>query len=161
MIALPASNDAVLTVAIDPALAILPSHMTSPEVKVLLLAIGRTETNFAARLQKDGPARGLWQFERNGVLAVMHHPASAQYVHDSIIKCGIPYGSTAIYTALADDDVLAAVLARLLLWTDPLPLPPIGDIQAAWNYYTRNWRPGKPDPERWQTAYDDALVTIA
>ncbi len=36
------------------------------------------------------------------------------------------------------------VFARLLLWTDAKPLPAIGDEQGAWDYYLRNWRPGKP-----------------
>ena len=55
----------------------------------------------------------------------------------------------AIYAALEYDDVLAAGVARLLLWTDPKALPPVGDVDAAWALYLRTWRPGKPKPDSW------------
>ena len=46
---------------------------------------------------------------------------------------------------VADDvcrgDVLAAGLARLLLWTDPSRLPRLGDADGAWQLYVRTWRP--------------------
>jgi hypothetical protein len=76
-------------------------------------------------------------------------------------KLGIPYGSNAIFNALLTDDVLGAALARLLLWTDPRPLPAIGDKTGAWDLYERTWRPGKPAYSRWGDAYDAAVEVIA
>ncbi len=43
------------------------------------------------------------------------------------------------------DDVLAAGLARLLLWSDSGRLSTVGDEQGAWNLYLRTWRPGAHD----------------
>ena len=160
MIELPASNDDVVAHAINPALDLLP-NMASDEARVLQLAIGRQETNFAARAQIGGPARSFWQFERNGVLAVMHHHASAPHVFELCGKLDIPYGSNAIYNALLTDDVLGAAMARLLLWTDPRPLPAIGDKTGAWDLYERTWRPGKPAYSRWGDTYDQAIEVIA
>jgi len=160
MIELPASNDDVVAHAINPALDLLPPNMASDEARVMLLAIGRQESAFMERAQIGGPARSLWQFERNGVLAVMHHHASAPYVFELCGKLGIPYGSNAIFNTLLTDDVLGAALARLLLWTDPRPLPAIGDKAGAWDLYERTWRPGKPAYSRWGDAYDAAVEVI-
>jgi len=38
--------------------------------------------------------------------------------------------------------VLAAGLARLLLWTDRPPLPALQDVEGGWQLYLRTWRPG-------------------
>lgn len=160
MIALPATNETVLAEAIDPALEMLPAKLTCDPARCLLLAIGRQETGFRTRVQDGGPARGFPQFERNGVLAVMHNSASAAMAFDFIRDCGIKYGSNAVFAALETDDVLAMGLARLLLWTDPRPLPAIGDAQGAWDLYERCWRPGSPDYTRWKSAYGQAVETM-
>ena len=62
---------------------------------------------------------------------------------------GVPFEADAIWRALENDDVLAAGLARLLLFTDPKPLPAVQQVDTAWNCYVRTWRPGKPHPEKW------------
>ncbi len=56
--------------------------------------------------------------------------------------------------------MLACAFARLLLFTDPRPLPALGNPQAAWDYYVRNWRPGKPHRDTWDALYAKALATI-
>lgn len=166
MIALPASNDTVLASVIVPALDYLSratsiSKFDSPAARCELLAIGRQETDFSARQQVGGPAHGFWQFERNGVLAVMHHTASAEHVFRACRDFGIQYGSTVLYEAISTDDVLACVMARLLLWTDPRPAPNIGDMLGGWDWYERCWRPGKPSYSRWkQAAYPQAVTTL-
>ena len=68
--------------------------------------------------------------------------------------------TAAVNEALASDDVLACAFARLLLFTDPRPLPALGNPQAAWDYYVRNWRPGKPHRDTWDALYAKALATI-
>lgn len=146
---------------IVPALTTLPEQMDSPEARLMLLAIALQESGLRAREQTGGPARGLWQFERNGVLAVMHHTRTADVVFHWCEENDVTYGSTAIYERLALDDELAGVFARLLLWTDPRPLPEIGDCMGAWNLYERCWKPGKPSYTRWRdTAYPQALAAI-
>jgi hypothetical protein len=79
---------------IDPALALLPPAMDSPEARCLLLAIGAQESGFRDRRQiiqvkrggklvavAEGPAKSFWQGERGGgmVRGVRLHPATAKY----------------------------------------------------------------------------------
>ena len=55
---------------------------------------------------------------------------------------GVPAQPRAVWEAIEHDDVLAAGLARLLLFTDPARLPGLGDEEGAWQLYLRTWRPG-------------------
>lgn len=126
----------------------------------MLLAIGRQESGYTTRHQIGGPAHGFWQFERNGVLAVMHNNRSADAVYRLCKDLGVLYGSNSIYDALLTDDEFAAGIARLMLWADPRTLPKIGDVQGAWDLYERCWRPGKPDYTRWKSAYGQAVETM-
>lgn len=161
LLSLPISPADALGKIIVPALATLPEQMDSPEARLMLLAIALQESGLEERQQIGGPAHGLWQFERNGVLAVMHHTRTADVVFHWCEENDVTYGSTAIYERLALDDELACVFARLLLWTDPRPLPEMGDCMDAWNLYERCWRPGKPSYTRWRdTAYPQALEAI-
>jgi len=50
-----------------------------------------------------------------------------------------------IWVVIGFDDVLAAGLARLLLWSDPRRLPAVGDEEGSWALYLRTWRPGAYD----------------
>jgi hypothetical protein len=68
---------------------------------------------------------------------------------------GIEWDREKIWLALAQDDVLAAAFARLLMYTDPKRLP--GSTQEGWELYQRVWRPGKPHPQTWAAAYAFAL----
>lgn len=64
----------------------------------------------------------------------------------------------AVYAALAlpQYDCLACGLARLIYYADPTPLPAVGDVNGNWQYYIRNWRPGKPKPLTWPGLYAQA-----
>lgn len=148
--------------AIDQAMRLLPERMDTPAARVMLLAIGLQESGFKARRQMDGgPARGYWQFERGGgVLGVMGHRA-VQYLAQDVCRArGVEWSTGAVHDALEHDDVLAAAFARLLLWTDPKPLPAIGNPQEAWALYDRAWRPGKPRPEHWRANYTEAVRSV-
>lgn len=161
LLPLPITPADALDKIIVPALMTLPEQMDSPEARLMLLAIPLQETGLRVREQVNGPARGLSQFERNGVLAVMHNTRTADIVFHWCEENDVTYGSTAIYERLALDDELACVFDRLLLWTDPRPLPEIGNCMGAWNLYERCWRPGKPSYSRWRdTAYPQALAVI-
>jgi hypothetical protein len=152
--------------AIEPALTILPPSMTSDAAKIQLVAIGLQESRLTFREQIGGPARGLWQFElgtkrsRGGMTGVYLHAAIHQPLYILCKTRGVAFAPDAMYAGVATDDVLAAGIARLLLWTDPQALPPIGDADAAWSLYQRVWRPGKPHPETWANFYKQAVATV-
>ncbi|MGP3789407.1 hypothetical protein [Pseudomonas sp. B392_1p] len=147
--------------AIAQALKLLPAKMTSPEAEVLLLAIGLQESRLTHRRQIGGPARGLWQFERNGgVRGVLEHKATRGYAVSVCKMRGVEPLADAVYAALEHDDVLAAAFARLLLWTDPKALPAAGEIGAAWDYYLRTWRPGKPHRHTWDGLYAQVMDAV-
>ncbi|MGE8617616.1 MAG: hypothetical protein ACN6O0_07325, partial [Achromobacter spanius] len=119
--------------AITPALALLPARMDTAEARVMLLAIALQESRFVHRRQIGGPARGFWQFEkgsrasRGGVWGVFLHAASRDHLPALCKARSVACDPDAIYAALEYDDVLAAGVARLLLWTDPKALPQIGE----------------------------------
>lgn len=135
-----------------------PAMYTRP-ARVMLHAIGLQESLLTYRRQHgNGPARGLWQFERGGgVVGVLTHASSKALARKVCADRGVDPTAMAVWTALEFDDVLAACFARLLLYTDPRPLPAIGEQQKAWEYYLRNWRPGKAHPETWPENYQAAL----
>lgn len=147
----------ILDRGIAPALALLPQRMDSYEARIMLLTIGQQESRFEYRRQlvgsppqPTGPAMGFWQFERGGgVKGVMTHPAVERLTRTLCGARDVPFEADAIWRALQNDDVLAAGLARLLLFTDPKPLPDVKAVEAAWSYYVRTWRPGKPHPDKW------------
>ena len=155
--------------AIDAALAWLPPAMTSPEARVMLVAISLQEDPEQLRAQRvivagrarKGPARGLWQFEQGGgAKGVLTHPASRFWARKACEWRGVEARSAAVWRALETDDVLAAIFARLLLFTDPRPLPAVGDERGAWIYYLRNWRPGKPHPKKWPANHARAREAV-
>lgn len=153
--------------AIDQGLSMLPAAMDSEAARVMLLAIGLQESGLTARVQivdggQQGPARGLWQFERGGGAAgVLRHSASRYWMHSACSARGVESTPAALWAALATDDALAAAAARLLLFTDPKRLPQPGDESGAWALYLRVWRPGKPHPDRWPACYAQAVGVTA
>jgi hypothetical protein len=158
--------DEITVAGIDPALALLPKNMDSPMARVMLLAIGLQESRFEHRYQVTnepgvkGPARGFWQFEKGGVRGVWRHHASAEPLRLLCRERECPLDPTAIWQQIETDDVLAAGVARLLLWTDPFPLPTPDQSDKAWTYYERNWRPGKPHPEFWANNFAAATAVV-
>ncbi|NHN78554.1 hypothetical protein HA520_14915 [Azotobacter chroococcum] len=148
--------------AIAPALALLPARMSSPEAEAMLLAIGLQESGLVHRRQHNGPARGLWQFEQGGgVRGVLLHPLSRSHALAVCEARGVKPSASAVYAALEHDDILAAAFARLLLWSDPAPLPAVGEVGKSWDLYLRTWRPGKPHRNRWDACYAQAMDALA
>lgn len=151
----------VRTLAIVPALGLLPAHWNSPEAVVLLLAIGLQESRFQHRRQIKGPARGWWQFERGGgVAGVLRHNATRAHAVRVCDARGVVPVPDEVCRRLEHDDVLAAAFARLLLWSDPPPLPKVGEVSAAWDLYLRTWRPGKPHRHTWDALYAQAMEEV-
>jgi len=160
--------ESIVHTAIDPALALLPPQMDSPQARVMLLAIGLQESRFMYRFQKvagqpyvKGPARGFWQFETGGVAGVVKHASSAYWLADLCKKRGVAFSTYEIWNAIETDDVLAAGLARLLLFTDAKRLPEVDDVEGAWGLYAyRCWRPGKPHRATWDDFHKQARAQV-
>jgi hypothetical protein len=159
----------IIETAIDPALALLPAAMDTPAARSMLLAIGLQESRFEHRRQLVGnpprplgPAKSFWQAERGGgmVHGVREHVATRALAAQLYRARGVPADDTAIWDAIEHDDVLAAGLARLLLWTDPKALPALGDADAALACYLRVWRPGKPHHQTWPELYRQAVAEV-
>lgn len=159
--------------AISEALALLPPGMDSREARVMLVAIGLQESRFKYRRQlvgnpakPIGPAAGFWQFEkgsaasRGGVWGVFLHESTNRHVKTLCAARGVPASPSNIWETIQTDDVLAAGIARLLLWTDPQRLPAVGKEAEAWALYLRTWRPGKPHPETWPSLYADTVRAV-
>lgn len=162
----------VLKTAIIPALGLLPKHLDTPQARVLLMAIGLQESRFKHRHQivvggGKGPARGYWQFERGtsaskgGVWGVFLHRASNELLRLLCRDRDCNFDPMPIWERIETDDVLAAGVARLLLLTDPAPLPAANDTQAGWDYYARVWKPGKPHPKTWPELHGQARSVIS
>lgn len=149
-----------------PAAEMLPAKLNTREARVMQLAIGAQESRFRTRIQQArgggiGPARGYWQFERSGgVTGVLKHPASAAMAREVCAIRGVAPQPRAVWTWLGQDDLLGAAFARLLLYTDPRPLPALGNSGEAWDYYLENWKPGAPHPETWGRLYAQALEVV-
>lgn len=148
--------------AIAPALALLPAKMSGSRAEQMLLSIGLQESRFEYRRQMgNGPARGFWQFEKGGgVRGALLYPTTKALAASVCQARGIAPTADAVHAALEHDDVLAAAFARLLLWTDPKPLPAVGEVQQAWDLYVRTWRPGKPHRQTWDGLYARAMDEV-
>lgn len=153
---------------VDAALLQLPPKMTSDKARVMLLAIGQQESRFEFRRQLgNGPARGFWQFElgtrasKGGVWGVYLHMLSAGPLVELCNLHKVIATPEAIWRELETNDVFAAGVARLMLWTDSQSLPALGNAAGAWNTYAvRVWRPGRPHRETWDKFYSLALGAV-
>lgn len=167
------SPDRFLEHVIDPALHYLQNNIQGPKVtddaRRMLLAIALQESGPAlnARYQSypsttPGPARGFWQFEQGGgVSGVLNHSASKAWAAKLCSELEVASHSAAVWRSLEGHDILSTGFARLLLWTDPKALPMESQQQAAWDYYIRNWRPGKPHPDKWPANWSTACSSVS
>jgi hypothetical protein len=142
------------------------------EAHAQLLAIALQETKLTSRAQiiepygcpiTTRPAHGWYQFEGNKNQAldlVMRNPATIDAVHQACDYQGVEMALDHVWWAVYGNDWLATVMARLLLWLDPHPLPKLGNEQEAWDLYIRCWQPGKPHPETWAENYAEAVDVI-
>ena len=104
----------------------------------------------------------FWQCEQGGgVRGVFRHTASRYWLSVLCQIRNVPFNIPAIYAALEVDDVFAAGVARLLLFTDQKRLPAVPNEREAWSLYARVWRPGKPHPSTWPDAHAAAVDALA
>lgn len=174
------------TIAVTPALSLLPPKMDTPAARRMLIAICVQESNLEFRQQVlkrgrawwewRGPARGWPQFEPTGLKGVLTHHASAIYAASVMDALGysspanlMPVWLSDLHAALKHNDVLALAMARLLLWTLPQRMAEFES--AGLSQYLDAWRPGaffsgteaqKRDVrERWARSWAIAQETIS
>lgn len=105
-----------------------------------------------------GKANGVTQFEENGaVRGVLHHPFTGIEAKAVCLRRGVAPLPGDVWRAMAVDQPFNMAFAALLLYSDRAPLPALGDVEGAWAYYKRNWRPGKEHPDTWRFYYLAAL----
>lgn len=132
-----------------------------PKPETLLLAIAFQESGIADRIQGPGdrgPARSFYQFERIGVLDVVQRQSVMMKAACEFLV--LPDTTDAIWHHMAYNDQLATAVARLALRSDRAALPDTTDEDAAWAYYVRVWKPGKPHRDRWTKNWANAVGIV-
>lgn len=134
----------------------------SDQARVELLTIALQESGLRYRQQVPVPyAHGWWEFENGpqsalgGLFKIMPQKLSAVCA-----ELVVPFDRDTVFGAIVWCDLLACAVARLLLWSEPNPLPAIGDIQGAWNYYVKLWGPGSPRPKEWPALYAQSVIAL-
>lgn len=127
--------------------------------RVMVMTIAGQESRWKERRQIGGPARSYWQFEFGGGVSELFQKTRRQL---SIVCAAqdVTCDAITVFEAMAWNDTLACSMGRLLLWGDPAALPAVGDKEAGWKYYLRNWRPGAPHRESWDGLYDQSVAAI-
>ncbi len=154
----------LLALTINPVLSWMETHLEVPSdarSKMMLLTIAQQESALKYRKQVGGPAVSWWQFESGGgVKGVLTHPNTAARAKKGCEFLCVPAVQADVYSAMVQNDILACMMARLLLLSDPKTLPSVDDAQAGWDYYIRNWRPGKPHPSKWLGYWNTSKETL-
>ena len=157
----------LLQTAILPALAELEAMgiKSSPLASRFLLAIALQESNISARRQvvasgaEAGPAASFWQCEQGGaVTGVLTHQAVSSKMKAICEAYNVLTTPAGLWDAIRYQDIVAACVARLLIYTLPGALPQTQD--EAWAQYLSAWRPGKPKPDKWPTYWRMAGETV-
>jgi len=155
------TSQVFIDVAMTPGLGMLPASMDTPEARALLIAIALQESGLVKRRQLGGgPGRSFFQFEKVGVRALLKHERSKTHLRDLCTALDVNPNYITIHRALEFADLLAVGCARLLLWTDPHPLPAARAPEDAWAIYRRCWNPGRPRRETWDAHYAVAWHVI-
>lgn len=156
----------LLNLAIIPALAELARCGIPDTINArrFILAIALQESRLAHRRQlgaggvESGPAASFWQFEQGGgCKGVLTHYLVAQTMRNLCVDFNIDATPAGLWEAMRYQDIVAAIAARLLVYTLPSQLPTAA--ADGWAQYTAAWRPGKPHPETWASNWDLATLT--
>jgi len=163
--------DVFLTRILDPGLQFVasiggPQPTTAARRFLLAVALQESGPALDARYQNSpaavpGPARGWWQFEQNGgVNGVLTNPNSQALAQAACNQLFVAQNAAACWRAIEGHDLLATAFARLLLWTDPQPIPTTE--QSGWDCYAnRLWRPGAPRRADWTANWAIAQAAVA
>lgn len=160
----PSTMTDLMEYIIPAAYRVLPEPMRSDRASAMLITAGLQETKFLRRRQMlKGPARGLWQFEKNGLFGIFQHPRSRPHLENlakSLRYPSLAYVEENGLLLVEHNDILACALARLLLWTDLDKLPSREQPGLGWEIYYRTWHPGRPHYETWTTYFEEAWQRV-
>ena len=146
---------------LPPALSLLGPRYDTPAARAMMIAIAIQESRLQARVQVGGPARSYWQFELGGITGIVTHKASRDALKAVCDALNYEFTAAAIFTAIKDNDILAAACARLLLFTSPKALPDKSDIMGAWRLYSEElWKPGTPRFSTWAANWAKAWEVV-
>ena len=136
---------------------------------LVAIAVQESRAQYRIQLGTQGQwARGFWQFERGnrtlkgGCWGVCNHAQLRPNLDRVLDRLGIVTtmdvdAGTAlhdlVHERIAWNDILAASVARLLLWSLPRALPGVADEGEGWAQYRAAWNPGKPRPDEWPKAW--------
>lgn len=157
----------LLNLAIAPALAELAKCgiPDTLDARRFVLAIALQESGLAHRRQvlaggvENGPAASFWQFEPGGgCKGVLTHYLTASTMRGICVDFNVDPTQQALWEAMRYHDIIAAVAARLLVYTLPSKLP--ATAADGWAQYIAAWRPGKPHPETWASAWELGSLTV-
>jgi hypothetical protein len=157
----------LLRAAIIPALGELAlcGIPDTADARRFLLAIALQESGLRHRRQvvaggaEDGPAASFWQFEAGGgCRGVLEHYLTASCMRGLCKDFNVAVTPQGLWEAMRYQDVLAAIAARLLIYTLPQKLP--NTAEEGWAQYIAAWRPGKPHPSTWANAWATATEAM-
>lgn len=157
----------LMNTGIAPGLAELSSHGIPDSVSArrFLLAIALQESGLKHRRQvvaggeENGPAVSFWQFEKmGGCLGVLSHNSTAKRMTRVCMDYNVSPTPAGLWEALRYNDVVAAIAARLLIYTLPTRLPETE--REGWDQYIRAWRPGKPHAGTWAACWYTATLAV-
>jgi hypothetical protein len=157
----------LLDLAIVPALAELAKVgiPDTVDARRFVLAIALQESGLAHRRQvltggvENGPAASFWQFEPGGgCKGVLTHHLTASTMRGLCVDFNVEPTQQGLWEAMRYHDIIAAIAARLLIYTLPYKLPTTA--ADGWAQYVAAWRPGKPHPETWADAWALATLTV-
>lgn len=157
----------LMNTGISPALAELSSHGIPDSVSArrFLLAIALQESGLKHRRQvvsggeENGPAVSFWQFEKmGGCLGVLSHNSSAKRMTRICMDYNVAATPGGLWEAMRYNDVVAAIAARLLIYTLPSKLPETE--REGWDQYIKAWRPGKPHAGTWAACWYTATLAV-
>lgn len=157
----------LMATGIAPGLAELALHGIPDSVlaRRFLLAIALQESSLRHRRQlvsggeENGPAVSFWQFEKmGGCLGVLSHDSTAKRMTRICMDYNVAATPGGLWEAMRYNDVVAAIAARLLVYTLPSALP--ATEQDGWAQYIKAWRPGKPHQKTWPANWHAASTAV-
>ncbi len=137
----------LLSLAIVPAMSELQSYgiFDTMDARRLVLAIALQESGLKNRRQvgneglETGPAASFWQFEQGGgCRGVLSHSATARPMLEMCEAFNVTPTPAGLWEAMRYNDIVAAIAARLLIYTLPSKLPTTA--AQGWSQYIDAWR---------------------
>ena len=157
----------LLSQGIAPATAELTRYgiPDTTDARRFLLAIALQESGLAHRRQvvaggaENGPAVSFWQGEiTGGMCLTLKHARTGPIMRELYEAYNVVPTTAGLWEAIRYNDIIAAIAARLLIYTLPAKLPTTAE--SGWAQYIAAWRPGKPHSHVWRDNWNLATLTV-